>query len=396
MTLDAQGRDELNDIDEAIRQILVRLGGLRQSEVDIDFSVPDSDWSGGLSRPAINCYLFNIHERIRLREEGWQLEGDRRSGQNRRPPPLYVELTYLLTAWTQRDNVADEHRLLWRVLRTLARFPILHEPPRPEPPGSPLRVELPGDKERDALRAELAACLPETLRKHPLPIYAAVAQPESVLKSPGEFWSTFNNPIKPSLVYAVTIGLDRESLPAGPPVLATGIRIQVPEATPEMGFRVNRIVTLPAGVSPAGLAVTIVDTGERTTTDAEGRFWFPNLPPGEHRISVAAGGRTITRTVIVRDPQAAAPRTGYGDVVRDQSGTPLAGIVVAVVGTNLRTTTDGNGRFHFDLPPGQHTVALQHEGWTERRDVFVRDTIHGITFHYGGVPSGAGAGNTNG
>lgn len=396
MTLDAQGRDELNDLDEAIRQILVRMGGVRQDEVDIDFSVPDSDWSGGLSRPTINCYLFNIHERTRLREEGWQLEGDRRTGQSRRPPPLYIELTYLITAWTQRDNVADEHRLLWRVLRTLARFPVLHEPPRPEPRGSPQRIDLPGDRERDALRAALVACLPETMRDHPLPIYAAVAQPESVLKSPGEFWSTFNNPIKPSLVYAVTIGLDREMLPAGPPVLATGIRIQVPEATPEMGFRVNRIVTLPPDTSPAGLAVTVVDTGEHTTTDEQGRFWFPDLPPGQHQISVDAGGRPITRTVTVRDPQAGAPRSGYGDVIRDQDGAPLAGVVVTVVGTSLRTTTDGDGRFHFDLPPGHHTVALQHEGWTERRGIFVRETGYGITFNYGGVPPGQGAGNTDG
>ncbi|NTU83252.1 MAG: DUF4255 domain-containing protein [Chloroflexales bacterium] len=392
MTLDARGRDELNDIDETIRQILVRMGDLRPSEVDIDFSIPDREWSGGVTRPTINCYLFNIHERKLLREEGWQVEGDRRAGVSRRPPPLYVELTYLLTAWTQRGNFADEHRLLWRVLRTLARFPVLHEPPgRPDLPDDGRR-----DRQGDELRAELRACLPESLRDHPLPIYAAVAQPEGVLKSPGEFWSTFENPIKPSLSYAVTVGLDRERAFAGPPVLAAGIRIQVPESTAELGFRVNRIVKLPEGVAPGGLTITVPGTGYSTTTDSQGRFWLGDLPPGQHLVSVEAGGGTIRRTITLRDPRAASSRHGYGDVVRDQSGAPIAGVVVTVAGTNLRAATDHEGRFHFDLPPGRHIVALQHEGWAERREVFVRETGYGLTFHYGGVPPAEGAGDTDG
>ncbi|NWF78438.1 MAG: DUF4255 domain-containing protein [Chloroflexi bacterium] len=389
MTLDAQGRDELNDLDEALRQILIQVGDLRPSEVDIDFSIPDRDWSGGITRPTINCYLFNIHERKLLREDGWQLEGRGGVGAVRRPPPLYIELTYLITAWTQRGNVADEHRLLWRVLRTLARFPMLHEPVRPAPPGAPPRVALPEDASRDALRARLRACLPASLHDHPLPIYAAVAQPEGVLKSPGEFWSTFENPIKPSLTYAVTIGLDREALPAGPPVLATGLSLQTPETTVEAGFQISRIVTLPPDVSPAGLEVTLPETGYRTTADEHGWFRFSDdLPPGRYQIQVKAGNRTLVRSIIVRDPRAPKFSTGYSAVVRDQRGAPLAGITVTVTGTPLRAVTDADGHFSLDLPPGRHALMIQHEGWIERREVFVRESGYGFALNYGGLAPG--------
>src|SRR4051794_27389974 len=120
----------IKDLDETIEYMLKEAGGLGKQDhphsvpnVSISFAIPDGEWSQKLSGTTINCYLFDIHERRLLREDGWQLEGRGPAKPTRRPPPLFFEMSYLITAWT--DHVEDEHFLLWRVLETLMDFPVL-------------------------------------------------------------------------------------------------------------------------------------------------------------------------------------------------------------------------------------------------------------------------------
>src|SRR5262245_47025172 len=117
----------LNDLDETIKQILIRAGGgaFEPGAVDISFDIPTREWSTGMLRPTINCYLFDIHERRSLREEGWRVEGRGRDEARRQKPLLFYDISYLITAWT--EHVEDEHYLLWRALATLSRFPILND-----------------------------------------------------------------------------------------------------------------------------------------------------------------------------------------------------------------------------------------------------------------------------
>src|SRR5262249_2899917 len=150
----------------------------------------------------INCYLFDIHERRLLREDGWRIEERGTPAPKRRPPPLFFEVAYLITAWTDKPD--DEHVLLWQVLETLMDFPVLPD------------EYLQGD-----------------LLKHEWPIQTTVGQLEGVLKSPGEFWAALENHIKPSISYVVTLGRHRKAVPTepaeAPPVLSTGIRLQPPD-----------------------------------------------------------------------------------------------------------------------------------------------------------------------
>ena len=107
----------LRDLDETIKNLLTKAGGFDPNQVDISFKIPNREWSEKeVQRPTLNCYLFDIHERRALREEGWRPENRKES---RRQPPLFFELTYLITAWTR--NIEDEHMLLWEVLETLVR-----------------------------------------------------------------------------------------------------------------------------------------------------------------------------------------------------------------------------------------------------------------------------------
>lgn len=356
----------LNDLDETIKQLLLRAGGLDPAQVDISFETPNREWSEKLgTRPTLSCYLFDLHERRMLREEGWELEGRGTRASARRPPPLFFEVTYLITAWTR--VVEDEHFLLWRALETLMDHPVLDEP------------DLQG-----------------ALKEHPWPIVTSVAQQEGVLKSPGEFWTALENQLKPSLSYTVTLGRERQARPTNaPPVLSGGLRLRLPETLPGGAFRLAELFRLPAGQALAGILVEARPfdgaTGRagapqaRATSDADGFVRF-ELPPGRYQLEAELGGAPARRTVIVRG-QAAGGARRYSDVVRDQAGSPLAGVLVEVEGLGLRTTSDGAGRFDLDLPPGRHTLRLHVDGWFERREVVVRSTHYPLLLELGGVPA---------
>jgi hypothetical protein len=61
----------ISELDESIRKLLVRQGGLDPLDIDIRFEIPDREWSSTISKPTVNCYLYDIHENRQLREEGW-------------------------------------------------------------------------------------------------------------------------------------------------------------------------------------------------------------------------------------------------------------------------------------------------------------------------------------
>jgi Pvc16 N-terminal domain/Carboxypeptidase regulatory-like domain len=362
----------LDDLDATIREMLIQAGGFVPNEVDIAFDIPDREWSKQIARPTLNCYLFDIHERRALREEGWRVEDRGRPTAARRPPPLFYEITYLVTAWT--SVIEDEHRLLWSALETLARFPVLNDP------NLYIDSDVQGVGEGGM---PIASCLRGALVDYPFPISTTVAQLEGVLRSPGEFWTALENQIKPSLSYVITLALDRRAARAGPPVLSTGIRVSLPESTGVGGFELGALFRLPIGASAAGVSVTVEDSDFRTTADERGHFSLAGLPPGRYTVRVEVGGQAYRRVVVVRDE---APRVqGYSDIILDQSGNPLAGVEVEVERIGLRAVTDHQGRFSLSIAPGHYTLRLQMDGWFQRRSITVRNESYRLTLGYGGL-----------
>ncbi len=338
----------LSDLDETIRQLLINEGEFDPAEIDISFDIPNREWSSGISKPTLNCYLFDIHERRALREEGWQLQGRGTREAARRAPPLFFEMTYLVTAWT--SAVEDEHRLLWHMLEVLMDHPVLPE------------ARLQGD-----------------LRQYDWPLHTSVAQLEGVLRSPGEFWTALENQIKPSLSYVVTVARERRAERAGPPVLPGGISIGLPEARPGEGFRVEALFRLRAETPRGGIAVRAAGHDHAATTDADGRFVL-DLPEGQHLLRATIDGVEQQRMVRI----GGVPYR-YTDIVRDQRGTPLGGIRVQVAEHTAEATTDGDGRFALDLPPGMYTLLLDINGRMLRRRITVRERVYTLTLAIGGV-----------
>lgn len=256
----------ISDLDETIRQILIRDAGLDPVQIDISFEIPNREWSVGISRPTLNCYLFDIRENMDLRQQGWQSDSQPSGARGQRYAVLRYNLTYLITAWTRA--VEDEHRLLWRALQALSRHGAL--------PGALLQGEL---------------------RAHELPIYTTVARPDAVLKSPGEFWTALENQIKPSLSYTVVVAMDRDLIPSGPPVLSALTRVQTPDGALSQMVSLGGHVRSADGAPIVGALVTVEGRGARAQTDTEGRYVLPALTPGRYTLVVDVQGHQQRREV---------------------------------------------------------------------------------------------------
>ena len=278
-----QERLTISALDETIRKLLLSEGALDASQVDVSFEIPNREWSAGISRPTVNCYLFDIRENRELRQSGMQVDARGERGAVRKRTPMRLDLTYLLTAWTRA--VEDEHRLLWHTLSTLTRFPKL--------PAEYLQGEL---------------------REQTLPLQASIAQPDGVLKSPGEFWTALENQIKPSLSYVVTLALDRMPVPAGPPVLTQHIAVRANGATPDMWSLVGGTVREAGGAPQPGTWLAVEGHASAAVCDEQGRFRLRVPAPGHYVVLVKAGAGFERHPISVPAPQYDITLGGAGDV----------------------------------------------------------------------------------
>jgi hypothetical protein len=189
------------DLDSTIRELLIRHVPLSTSEIDVSFDAPDREWSGRLSRPAVNCFLYDIRENLHLRETSWDVE--RTNGNfTKKKVPLRFDVTYQVTVWARAAE--DEHRLLWRVLGALARNP-----------------QLPDD------------VLQGGLKEQPFPITAKAAQPEQTPRNMSEIWQAIDNRIRPSITYVLTLALDPNLVETVPPVLTRTTTLERLDEAPE-------------------------------------------------------------------------------------------------------------------------------------------------------------------
>ena len=168
-----------NDLDDTIKEMLVEQAQLDASQVDISFDTPDREWASRLTRPTVNCFLYDVRENLELRKQSWDVQRmDNGNQSSRRKPPMRVAATYQITAWARARE--DEHRLLWRVLATLVK-------------NVPLPVEV--------LKGDL-------VNQPVLPIPVKVAQEEDMPSNFADLWQALDNRIRPSITYSVTLALD--------------------------------------------------------------------------------------------------------------------------------------------------------------------------------------------
>jgi hypothetical protein len=186
----------IHDVDESLRT-LIRRDALAGTDVEVLLDAPTREWSARRNSPTLDLYLYDIREDLRRRENGLiDVLDEAGHVKERRRPPRYYKLSYLITAWTQRPE--DEHRLLSAVLLCLLRHDHL-----------PL----------DVLAGRLAGL---TL---PIPVTVALPPPED--RALSDVWSALGGELKPSLDLVVISPFEAGPVDLAARLVQEGVRLNV-------------------------------------------------------------------------------------------------------------------------------------------------------------------------
>ena len=268
----------INDLDEALRQLLLRDEQIKENKIDISFDQPKGDWSAKLNRATLNLFLYDVRENSKLRQTrpAWEVTPQNGDSVSRRRRPVRLDLHYMLTAWATEPD--DEHYLLTLALLALFRTPEL-----------PLEL------------------LPERLQEQPVPICLMVAQ-EDTLRNPAEIWSAMENQIRPSIPLVVTLALNPYApMPAVKIVKERGLRVEpgldwlfrerapdeVERNADEYRWSVGGVVQTEQPLDQ--LSLTLVERGLDVPLPADGRFVIGNLVAGQYTLEITAPGRKARR-----------------------------------------------------------------------------------------------------
>jgi hypothetical protein len=258
LVIDVPLNTAIADLDDVLRRLLRReLERHGFERVDVAFDAPSKDWSSRLTNPTVDLFLYDLREALE-RAEGTSTEVRGNGGAREHRPPLRLELTYAVTAWTKA--VEDEHRLLSQVLAILFSHSQL--------PADLSAGRLDGSAGRRAIETE-------------------VGRPR---EQKSDFWTSVGGQYKASIDYVVRIELESgATFVRGPEVRVQTIRtglVDGPRRTMVELHRVGGTVTERGGAPVAEAWVALPDDGRWTSTDADGRFRFDRLRAGSHRVVV--------------------------------------------------------------------------------------------------------------
>ncbi len=123
----------------------------------------------------------------------------------------------------------------------------------------------------------------------------------------------------------------------------------------------------------ASVSVKVDDYTITVTSDTNGSYHIPNIPPGTYSITVSLTG---FNTTVIEDVEVVSGVTTEGvDVLLQEKPTVLTGVVksgtvllvganVSIVGTELYGVTDVEGVYEIrDIPAGVYTVVASLQGY---------------------------------
>ncbi|HEX4520570.1 MAG TPA: Pvc16 family protein [Gaiellaceae bacterium] len=255
----------LADLDESLKSLLKRdLERHGFDGVEIVFDAPDKEWAASLSSPAVNLFLYDIREAKDLRPIEWQ-EQVREGRTIDLRPPLRIDASYAVTAWTR--DVQDEHRLLSQTMAIFYAFPTLPQ---------------------DILAASLAN------GSQRFPLKTATAQERH--EDASDFWTAVGGQYKASFNYVVTLSCEAGvSLERGPEVKTATTRLfdrDSRNATLIETHRSGGTVVDADGAGVRDVWVRLLETGQISVTDGDGRFRFDRLHDGKYTVQArGADGR---------------------------------------------------------------------------------------------------------
>lgn len=286
----------LPELHNILRRLLYERGQIGEQEVDIQFEAPTQEHIERLLRPAVNLFLYDIHENTELRQNSYEtVRGNGRA--ERRPAPKRFDLGFMVSALS--SEIEDEHRLLWRVLATLVRYP-----------------QIPND------------LLPPEVRALDIPLVTKLCQEEESRQLLG-LWNGLATRPRPALAYTVTVPVELASRIEVPLVLtriARYTRVSPGEQAVETGIQVGGVLRGKDGAALAGVKVSIEGRAGESITDAAGRFVLRNMPANQATLRITpASGTPRLLTLAYPLPQAGqtASSTSSYEIVLDSL--PLAG-----------------------------------------------------------------------
>jgi hypothetical protein len=252
----------IDDLDEALRQLLIRELPVKNGEIDLAFDQPRREWSARLSRPTLNLFLYDQAQPM------WEIERDSNGNTTKRRRDVRVDLKYMITAWATEPE--DEHRLLTRTLMVLFRHANLPE-------------EL----------------LPENLHSQPVPSPLMAAQEED-LANPSDLWGAIDNEWRPSITCVLTLAIN-PYLPEQVPLvrsreLRTGQMAKAPQLVESSRRRTWTVGGQIRSDQPlANLHLTVVEHGREAILLPGDHFVITNLQSGDYTLEIVAEGRPPRR-----------------------------------------------------------------------------------------------------
>jgi hypothetical protein len=251
----------LADLDETLRTLLRReLERHGFDGVEVAFDAPSREWSGQLSSPTVNLFLYDLRESQDARQSEWSTHRGNNGARDVRPP-MMMECSYAVTAWTQA--VEDEHRLLSQVLGVLFAFPSL-----------PL----------DAMTARMAGLADR------FPVEGRIAQAKADGKA--DFWNAVGGQYKASLDFVTTIACESgTAFERGPEVRTQTVTTRLADGPARAIVEMHRFggtVADKDGAPVAGAWVALPELGLLATAGPDGRFRFDRVPSGKHALVVRA------------------------------------------------------------------------------------------------------------
>jgi hypothetical protein len=253
------------DLDETLRQLLVREVPLPPSDADIAFERPDRERTARFSRPTVDLFLFSIDENLELMQAGWNVTRHPDNSTTLRWPELRVDLRYLVTVWTQ--EIDDEHNLLFHLYRTFRRFTVLPT---------------------DILQGAMAR------QTRPIPILIERGEISPLM----DLWTAMDSTVHPSFILKTTVEVDLNEVRELPAVRSSGLRIGPMGGPSEARFDIAGHVRNEQGDPLRGASVRAGSRKVPAVTDDEGRYRITSLPEAPVEISASAQGfQPQSRTV---------------------------------------------------------------------------------------------------
>jgi hypothetical protein len=210
----------IHEVDEGIRRLFAE-GDVPGDQGELAFDAPTTEWTARRNAPTVNVFLYDIREDLSRRKSGAvEVPGEDGVLLGWRGVARWFELSYLVTAWTNRPQ--DEHRLLSQALSCLVRSE---------------RIE--------------SRLLTGSLAELGLSIGLRVAAPVSEGRAATDVWSALGGELKPAINLTVISPLAGEWTPAGPPVTegvvlhspsdqSRRLRYEGPTTAEGEGFAVSR------------------------------------------------------------------------------------------------------------------------------------------------------------